>query len=177
MDVTAGVCWEEGTRLHLEMGGQPVLVLCLDPSEVGRLLWGLWDELGSRARAGMAHREQQCWHDALWAQQAQFPCRTGEADISSAHTSWGFAAQNSLWEGEQGKFHREKKTTGGKAAGKLCSRGAEAPIPSCRLQLCLSSLQLTSPMASCHGTAAAAACSICVLPVTRLEYFWGCWPE
>lgn len=80
--------------------------------------------------------------------------------------------------GEQGEFHREKKTTGGKAAGKLCSRGAEAPIPSCRLQLCLSSLQLTSPMASCHGAAAAAAaCSICVLPVTRLEYFWGCWSE
>lgn len=109
MDVTAGVCWEEGTRLHLEMGGQPVLVLCLDPSEVGRLLWGLWDELGSRARAGMAHREQRCWHDALWAQQAQFPCRTGEADISSAHTSWGFAAQNSLWEGEQGNRVSQSK--------------------------------------------------------------------
>lgn len=131
---------------------------------------------------------------------SKFPSTTGEADTPSAHSSWGFAAQNSLWEGEWREFHRKKNNTPpktkpnkqtqnqkinqknptkitkpnsqGKAAGKFCSRGAEPPILSF-----LSPLLFTSPMDSCHAAAAAAACSICAFPETCLDYFWGCWPE
>lgn len=51
MDVTAEACWEEGARLHPELrrsGGQPALGAVPGPLW-GRLLGGLWDELGCPA--------------------------------------------------------------------------------------------------------------------------------
>lgn len=95
VDVTAGACRGEpgSPRGWGEAAGQPALGAVPGPLR-GRLLGGVWGELGCPAQAGLAQREQSCWRDAPRAREAQFPSRTGDAHIPSARARRGFAAGN-----------------------------------------------------------------------------------